>query len=126
MVGEDTSTSTSGMLSVSGFNASSQKYIYELSGLYIDPSREDVDEQFVLLDTQSFGDASSDYGDIGLFASLLIFVTLTFTGLWRASASIMMGMIAIVVAVFVGFLPIGQTALISVLSIGAILIWRMF
>jgi len=122
-INETSSSATSGQLSVTGFNASDQQLQYRLNGVFDDPRSEDTIRH--LLDSGSFGQGVSEFQETGLFTSLLLFLGLTLSGLWRPEAAIGMGTLSIMIAFFVGFLPIGQTALIAVVSVAAILVWRM-
>jgi len=123
-VGSDTSTATSGQLRVDGFNASSTQLQYRLNG-YFDGEEFITSDRKLLLDSGRFGEGVSEFQEGGLFITLMLFMVLTFSGLYRPEAAIGMGVVALIVSSFVGFLAIGQTALIAVISIGAILIWRM-
>jgi hypothetical protein len=122
-VGSDNSSATSGQLTVEGINTSENRYQYELNA-YFDGTELDSDTA-VLIDSGSFGEQTGSYGETGLFVSLMIFLVLTFAGMWRAEATIALGAMSLIVASFVGFLPIGQTALISAVAVAAVLIWRM-
>ena len=122
-VGSDNSTSTSGQLTVEGLNASENRYRYQLNS-YFDGTELDSDTE-VMIDSGTWGEQTGSYGDTGLFVSLMIFLVLTFAGMWRAEAAIGLGAMSLIVASFVGFLPIGQTALISAVAVAAVLIWRM-
>lgn len=112
------STSSSGTLQCTGLNTSSSRYKYSLTAENNDGNRLTVENGWL-------GELSNDFGDTGVMISLLMFVTMSFAGLWRPSATVMLGMLAMVAASITGFVSIGQTALISLLSLGAVLIWRM-
>jgi len=117
LIAEDNSTDLQSVLQVSGFNASEDRLFYEVNAEFAGDK--------INLDTGSFGDLSSDYGLGGIFVSLMMFLTLTFAGLNRPSTSIALGMVAILATAWTGLMPITQSALISVLSLGAVMIWRM-
>jgi hypothetical protein len=116
-LGSQSSTDLSGVLQVSGFNASKQRLFYELEGTF-------GDNGFNLA-TGSFGEINNQYGEGGIFISMLTFLILTFSGVQRPSASVALGVIAIFVTAFTGLMPITQSALISVSALGAVMIWRM-
>jgi len=113
----DSSDNLQGQLKVSGFNSSEQQVNYVLEGTF--------GGETVSLETGSFGTVDKGYGDTGIFMSLLMFVALTVTGLWRPSASIGLGVVGLFLMYFIGFISISQTALISVVVLGAVMVWRM-
>jgi len=123
-VDTDSSTATSGQLRVDGFNASDGQFQYRLNG-YFDGEEFITEDRSLLLDSGRFGEGVSEFQEGGLFISLMLFMVLTFSGLYRAEAAVAMGVLSLIVSSFVGFLAIGQTALIAVISVGAILVWRM-
>lgn len=124
-VGSSESSATSGELTVSGFNASDGQFQYRLNGYFDDEEFLTSSDKGLLMDSGRFGEGVSQFQEGGLFISLLLFMTLTFSGLYRPEASIALGALSLVVASFVGFLPIGQTSLIAVVSVAAVMIWRM-
>lgn len=117
IIDTDSSTQPQGQLEVTGFNASNESVYYNLIGTFGDSN--------VTLDSGRYGTDSGSYGDTGMFMSLIFILALIISGLFRPSAAIGMGVIGIFVLSFIGFLPIGQTALISIAVLGAILVWRM-
>jgi hypothetical protein len=76
-------------------------------------------------DTGFIGDRTNDYADAGLFIYFMMFIVTSFAGLWKPSASIALGMLSTLAAYLIGFLAVSQTALISLLAVGAVLVWRM-
>jgi hypothetical protein len=116
-IDDDYSTDLQGILQVSGYNSSEERVFYELQGTF--------GESSLSLRTGSFGEIKGEYGQGGIFVSLMTFLVLTFAGVFRPSATIGMGLVAIVAMAFTGLMPLTQTALISVISLGAVMIWRM-
>jgi len=117
LIDKDFNTNPQGRLSVSGYNASNQSISYRLEATF--------GEDTVTLQTGSYGEIDQTYGDTGIFMGLIMFLALTITGLWRPSASIGLGIVGLFMMYFIGFVSISQTALISVVALGALIVWRM-
>jgi hypothetical protein len=111
------STSSKGELVCDGLNISGNRYKYSLNSFF---SGNEVAE-----DTGFIGDRTNDYADAGLFIYFMMFIVTSFAGLWKPSASIALGMLSTLAAYLIGFLAVSQTALISLLAVGAVLVWRM-
>jgi len=111
------STSSKGELVCDGLNISGNRYKYSLTSFF---SGNQVAEA-----TGFIGERSNDYASAGLFIYFMMFIVTSFAGLWKPSASIALGMLSTLAAYIVGFLAVSQTALISLLAVGAVLIWRM-
>jgi hypothetical protein len=115
----DSSTDLQGRLTVSGFNASEKRYFYELEGTF--------GEKDFVLSTEAFGQETSDYGNTGLFMSMLIITSLGIAGaLVSFSAAIALTTLGVLITspFMLGFLPIGQSGLIAIIALASIMIWR--
>jgi hypothetical protein len=117
LISSDSSEQVQGSLEAAGFNASNERVFYELTGTF--------GETNITLQTGSYGTPTNDYGDAGIFVSFMMFMALTLSGLFRPSAAIGLGVVSIFVMAFTGLLAVGQTALISLAALAAVLIWRM-
>jgi hypothetical protein len=118
VIDQANSTQLSNTLTVDGFNATEQELAVQASA--------EFGSGTVQVYQESFGTTQNSYGQGGIFMSLLLFLTMTFSGLWKPSAAIGMGTIAIIVlSIFTGFMPMTQTGLIAIISIAAVLVWRM-
>jgi hypothetical protein len=117
LISSDSSEQVQGRLEASGFNTSEERVFYELVGTF--------GETNITLQTGVYGTQTSDYGGAGIFVSFLMFMALTLSGLFRPSAAIGLGVVSIFVMAFTGLLAVGQTALISLAALAAVLIWRM-
>jgi len=117
LIDQDSNINPQGRVSVSGFNASNQSISYRLEATF--------GEDTVTIQTGSYGEVNQTYGDTGLFMGLIMFLALSITGLWRPSASIGLGIVGLFMMYFIGFVSISQTALISVVALGALIVWRM-
>jgi len=117
LISSDSSEQVQGRLEASGFNTSEERVFYELIGTF--------GETNITLQTGVYGSQTSDYGDAGIFVSFMMFMALTLSGLFRPSAAIGLGVVSIFVMAFTGLLAVGQTALISLAALAAVLIWRM-
>jgi len=113
----DSSEQPQGRLEVTGFNASEEKVFFELVGTF--------GESNFTLASGSFGQETTDYGRGGVFMSMLMVMSLALAGLFRPSAAIGLSVMGVFVLGFVGFLPLSQSALISVAVLGGLLVWRM-
>jgi len=117
-VGESFGTTASGSITVQGFNASKNRLTYRLEANFQDDVRN-------LLEVQSLGNNTSVIGDTGLMISLFMFLTMSFAGLWKPSASVVLGVFALIVSSFLPFLAVSQTALTALIALAAVLVWRM-
>jgi hypothetical protein len=117
LLDNSSSTDSQGTLTVNNFNSSNEAISFNFEGTY-------GDETFIL-ESGNYGVNTGNYGNTGLMISFMIFITLSLAGLFRPSASIAMGVLAIVMSVFIGALPLAQTSLTALVAVAAVLIWRM-
>lgn len=68
---------------------------------------------------------ASLYGMVGLFAALVLFLLFVMLGNYDPAISMTMGIISLIIAYASGMLVIGLSALISIVVVFALLIWKM-
>lgn len=111
-------TSTSGSISCTGINASNSTYTYEFIAEFNDGT-------IIILQTETFGKLTNNYGDTGVLASFALFITFAMGGLLFPTATIALSVLALVVASFTGLFLVQLSSLASIITVAAILIWRM-
>lgn len=77
------------------------------------------------LETGWLGNVNNRFGDAGLMVAFMLFITLSMGGLWRPEASVLLGLLALTVSFFTGFLALSLSAFASIVFVGLILVWRM-
>lgn len=67
----------------------------------------------------------SDYGLTGVYATLLLFITLVLLGAWNPSAAVVLGGVAIFVSKMLGILIISEVVLVIILFITLITVYKL-
>lgn len=75
-------------------------------------------------DSLSLG-VTATYGMMGVFMTFLTFLVLSMIGIFDPGASILLGVIALILSALIGFLAISTGALASIVIVGAVLVVRM-
>lgn len=112
------STLGDGTLTCTGLNTTANTYNFVLFSVTTNGDE-------VTLDTGTLSTPSNDYGAFGLFAFFIFLVTLAFAGLWQPEAAILLAVLAVPLGFFTGILAIDETAVISIIAVAGILLWRL-
>jgi len=116
-VGNDSSNLSKEVLTVNGLNTSNSSYYFEITGNF--------DGQEYIIDTGIINQKQGTYGDTGVFMALLMFLSLSIAGAWKPSASIGLGILAVMITSGIGFLSLTESSVIALAALGAVLVWRM-
>lgn len=113
-----TGTTSTGELVCSGLNATNSTYRYSLKA-------DMNDGQVISLFSDWLTEVSNVFGDMGLFVAFGLFITMGLAGIFLPEAVIMFGTLALVVSFATNLIALPPSAIISIVLVSGILLWRM-